>query len=92
MGHQIKSGEKISSQINIHDVQQLESDRHSYHDQSCSYSSYDHCIYNKLETQMIKNTEDRKKILESVTESCKMLRCNIGNCTLKHDPQPLGNY
>merc|ERR1712141_416074 len=45
---------------------------------------------NKVLDKMIKNTEDRKKILETVTESCKMLRCNIGNCTLKHGPQPLG--
>merc|ERR1712038_2114184 len=28
---------------------------------------------------------------ESVTETCKMLRCNVGNCTLQHDPQPLGD-
>ena len=50
---------------------------------------------NKALEKMIKNTDERKKLLESVTESCKMLRCNVGNCTLKHGPrtdgpQPLG--
>jgi len=46
---------------------------------------------NKVLEKMIKNTEERKKMLDSVTETCKMLRCNIGNCTLKHGPQPLGD-
>ena len=45
---------------------------------------------NKVLEKMIKNTEERKKMLDSVTETCKMLRCNIGNCTLKHGQQPLG--
>jgi len=46
---------------------------------------------NKVLEKMVKNTEERKKMLESVTETCKMLRCNVGNCTLKHGPQPLGD-
>ena len=49
---------------------------------------------NKVLEKMVKNTEDRKKILDTVTETCKMLRCNVGNCTLQHTPyvgpQPLG--
>merc|ERR1712135_28754 len=46
---------------------------------------------NKVLEKMVHNTEERKKLLDSVTETCKMLRCNIGNCVLKHDPQPLGD-
>lgn len=50
---------------------------------------------NKVLEKMVKNTEDRKKILDTVTETCKMLRCNVGNCTLQHTPyvgpQPLGD-
>lgn len=62
---------------------------------------------NKVLEKMLKNTDERNKILESVTETCKMLRCNVGNCTLKHEvpqhrrfeiprgsnegPQPLGD-
>ena len=45
---------------------------------------------NKVLEKMVHNTEERKKLLESVTETCKMLRCNVGNCTLQHKPQPLG--
>ena len=45
---------------------------------------------NKVLEKILKNSDERKKLLENVTETCKMLRCNIGNCTLKHGPQPLG--
>ena len=47
---------------------------------------------NKVLEKMVKDTEERKKLLECVTETCKMLRCNVGNCTLQHEPQPLGKY
>merc|ERR1712226_342861 len=46
---------------------------------------------NKVLEKILKNSDERKKLLENVTETCKMLRCNIGNCTLKHGPQPLGD-
>ena len=70
MGHEIKKGEKISAQINIHDVRQLEreySDPHSSdhqgseialeHGTSCSMAPYDECIYNELTKRMITETE-----------------------------------
>merc|ERR1712141_543669 len=45
---------------------------------------------NKVLEKILKNSDERKKLLENVTETCKMLRCNVGNCPLKHGPQPLG--
>ena len=45
---------------------------------------------NAVLEKMIKNTEERKKLMDAATENCTMLRCTIGNCTLKHSPQPLG--
>ena len=47
---------------------------------------------NKVLEKMVHNTEERKKLLDSVTENCKMLRCNVGNCVLQHDPKPLGMF
>merc|ERR1712141_959854 len=38
---------------------------------------------NKVLEKILKNSDERKKLLENVTETCKMPRCNIGNCTLK---------
>ena len=72
MGHEIKKGTKVSFQINIHEVHQLEkkyNNPHVTHGQSgedvnqydtlCTEMEYDPCIYKALTKSMIQETEDR---------------------------------
>ena len=72
MGHEVNVGEKVSSQINIHEVHQipriigdghdtqhkLSKDPHSY-GTSCSKMDYDSCMYKELTREMIENTETK---------------------------------
>ena len=70
MGHEINRGEKITAQINIHDVEQLEREFHDPHSSdhqpggiaqeystTCSAKHYDECIYNQLTKRMLKESE-----------------------------------
>ena len=70
MGHEIKKGEKVSSQINIHEVHQIEKHYHDPHDTHgrtkeaadrfhtvCTEMNYDACIYRELTKIMIDQTE-----------------------------------
>ena len=73
MGHEVKTGEKVSAQINIHEVHQLErkfDDPHKTHGQAsienttkhgtvCKDMAYDPCILNELSKSMIDETDDR---------------------------------
>ena len=73
MGHEVKVGEKISSQINIHEVHQLpkyytndeetsdESDNRiaKKYETVCSEINFDECIQNELTRQMITATKDK---------------------------------
>ena len=73
MGHEIKVGEKISSQINIHEVHQLpkyfnrnemltdaiENQTTRMYDTVCSNINFDECIQKELTRQMISETEDK---------------------------------
>ena len=73
MGHEVKVGEKISSQINIQEVHQLPKYYTGYEatgDESnnqmakkyetvCSEINFDECIQNELTRQMITATEDK---------------------------------
>ena len=73
MGHEVKTGEKVSAQINIHEVHQLErkhDDPHKTHGQAssenatkhgtvCTDMAYDPCILNELSKRMIDETNDR---------------------------------
>ena len=73
MGHEIKVGEKISSQINIHEVHQLpkyfnrnemssdaiENQTVKKYDTVCSDINFDECIQKELTRQMISATEDK---------------------------------
>ena len=62
MGHELRIGEKLSTQINIHDVTQL--DKEIEHPQqnstrrSCSTDPYDSCMYTQLANKMVAETED----------------------------------
>ena len=71
MGHEIRVGEKISAQVNMHDVGQMEMDyvdphgdvhfnsmAQTDHGSTCSRENYDDCIYRKLTAAMLSNTKD----------------------------------
>ena len=65
MGHEVRIGEKISTQINIHDVTQLEKEYTETHGDitnefgsSCSLDPYDDCMYTQLTNKMVAETKD----------------------------------
>ena len=73
MGHEVKVGEKISTQINIHEVHQLpryyskdekfnnesENKAMKKYDTVCAEIDFDECIQKELTRQMISATEDK---------------------------------
>ena len=73
MGHEIKPGERISTQINIHEVHQLpkyytsdDTENYQYkntatkqYDTVCSEINFDECIQKELTHQMIQGTEEK---------------------------------
>ena len=85
MGHKIKKGKKVQTQVRIQDIMQLSRyihdshEGHGGHQISCKDHKYDNCMYHALEGIMKTETEDNCTV--------PWIRNNDNICTKQKDMQ-----